>query len=58
MKQNLKIILKMQKKIENSFQNSFKLCQISAFNCLFLGSVILCKLTTTVLTDIHIFGLV
>ena len=33
-------------------------CVKFAFNFLFLGSVILHKLTITAFTDIHIFGLV
>ena len=49
---------KNQIKFKTSFQISFKLCKISTFNCLFLGSVILHKLTTTEFTNMHRFGLV
>ena len=43
---------------KNSDQISFKLCKISTFNCLFLSSVILRKLTTIAFNNTHNFGLV
>ena len=45
-------------KFKNSFQNSFKLCKITTFNCFFLDTVIFSKLTTTAFTDTCSFGLV
>ena len=49
MKSNLKTLFKI-------FLN-YK-CKISKFNCFFLGSVILHKLTTMAFTDTHSFGMV
>ena len=50
---------KNQIKLKNSYQISFILCKILTFrpNCIFLGSVILHKLTTIAFTDMHSFGL-
>ena len=41
-------------KFKNSDQISFELCKISIFNCLFLSSVILHKLTTIAFANMHI----
>ena len=41
---------KNQIKFKNSYKISFKLCKISTFNCLFLGSLILHKLPTIAFT--------
>ena len=49
---------KNQIKLKNSYQISFILCKILTFNCIFLGSVILHKLTTRAFTDMNSFGLV
>ena len=43
---------------KNSLQNSFKLCRISSFNCFFLVSVILYKISTKEFSHTHKFGLV
>ena len=59
MKKKFNLInLKNQIKLKISFQNSFKACKISTFNCFFLSSVILHKSSTTAFTDTHNFGLV